>query len=321
MAAHFLSPKMYDQEEIMSMNVIREETLATLLKTTQDYLCETVPQCVFIHGSAGSGKTFLLMQLKGRLSAQADVWYHDFFFDSPEILQDLCARIESKKISPRTIILADNFNRILDNSSERSALFRLRKLLSENNAPLLIASGRSVPDAVLHYNEAFYDFFKLMYLEPISKEECINTVKNMSPLPEQYLVDLEKMFNVVEETPLMIQLITNQILLGRYSFHDMSAGIIDAMAPYYEALISNLSPKCREILITLLIHGPGNLPSIRNLTGYSSGTISSYLQILMDKGFVMRKSSGARTGVYFVQDKLMEMWAKAYFETASLSLP
>lgn len=308
-AVQFLSPLMYSNSDILSMEVVRKDILSVLQQTVLEYVPGTVPQCVYLSGEAGSGKTFLLLQLKSRLDSHANIIYHDFRFDSPQTLRDFYTQIESGVIAPKSIILADNFDRIVEKTTGNDH-FYLRKLFSEVDAPLLIASGRSVPNAFIRYDGAFYGSFKLIYLESLSREQSISLAKSVSTLAAKYSGELDKVFNEIGGTPRRVLLITNELAHNRYTYDDIVAGVVDSMTPRYEDILERLAPTARDIFISLLLHGPSSLPQIREYTQLSSSITSAYLHMLMDKGLVIKKVAGARNGIYCVHDSLMSKWAE-----------
>lgn len=305
----FLSPLMYSNSDILSMEVIRKDIMSILQQTALEYVPGTVPQCIYLNGEAGSGKTFLLLQLKSHLGTETNIIYHDFRFDSPQTLRNFYTKIESGEIAPRSIILADNFDCIVDETTGNDH-FYLRKLFSEVDAPLLIASGRSVPNALIRYDGAFYDSFKLIYLEKLSREQSVDLAKSVSNLAEKYSGELSKVFDEIGGTPRQVLLITNELAHNRHKYDDIVAGVIDRMTPHYENILEKLAPTARDIFLTLLLHGPGTLPMIREYTQLPSSITSAYLHTLMNKGLVIKKVSGARKGIYCVQDSLMSKWAE-----------
>lgn len=305
----FLSPLMYSNRDILSMEVIRKDILSILQQTVLEYVPGTVPQCIYLSGEAGSGKTFLLLLLKSRLESKANIIYHDFRFNSPQTLRKFYTQIESGEIAPRSIILADNFDCIVEGTGGNDH-FYLRKLLSNVDAPLLIATGRSIPNTLIRYDGAFYGSFKLIYLESLSKEQSICLAKSVSNLAAKYSGELEKVFDEIGGTPRRVLLITNELAHNRNKYDDIVAGVVDRMTPRYEDILERLAPTARDIFMALLLHGPSSLPQIREYTQLPSSITSAYLHILMDKGLVIKKLAGARNGIYCVQDSLMSKWAE-----------
>jgi len=307
-----LSPLLSSRDDILSTEVIRKDIFSFLEQQILDDTPGTSSQCMYLHGENGSGKTFLLLQFYYRLNKRVKVLYHDFKFSTSRQLQDLCMQIESGTISQKAVILADNFDIIL-NSTENIDHFHLRRLLSVENAPLFVASGRTVPDSFTRYDYAFYGFFKLFYLERLSIECCLSLATSICKISEKCSEDLLKLYNLLPRTPLVVLMITNELIMGRRSYDEILAGLTDRMNAYYESLLARLTPMARDILIVLLLNGPCALPKLRAATNAPGGTISAYLHMLIERGLVTKSAADARKSVYTAQDILMTKWAEKRF--------
>ena len=68
----------------------------------------------------------------------------------------------------RPVLLIDNiglvFSRLRDNSNNKGQ-WALRKILSENGAPIFVSAGPTVTDDVINYDMPFYDFFHIQYTD------------------------------------------------------------------------------------------------------------------------------------------------------------
>ncbi|MDR1347681.1 MAG: hypothetical protein LBJ63_04510 [Prevotellaceae bacterium] len=72
------------------------------------------------------------------------------------------------------------FSRLDISSENKQEQWALRKLLSENGAPVIISGGITSTDYVAIYEMPFYDFFKIQYLKKLNYEEFVMLLNNLA---------------------------------------------------------------------------------------------------------------------------------------------
>jgi len=87
-----------------------------------------------------------------------------------DYLMNICC-----KLHRRPVLLIDNiglvFSRLDNNNENKTEQWALRKLLSENGAPIVIGGGVTLPDETNVYSMPFYDFFQTQHLYKLNYNE------------------------------------------------------------------------------------------------------------------------------------------------------
>lgn len=303
---------------------IHSNIYTEILKGIMSESAKSIPQCYYIVGYRGYGKTGLLRNLEKTLK-KADK-FCPLYVDCPispsfMIFETI---LKYNKTQGRLILLLDDAD-ILFKDMGRDDLFRLRSILYKEGAPIIVGTGVELSSLFTDYQAPFYDAFILYRLKELTDEVSISLFENMrnrshtarNNITHNLVLEL---LDEMGKTPESCRLLSN------VSSFDVARPIIlmEALEPlslYYREKLISLSPLQRKTLIYMLTkNNPVLLKDIREATGQSAGDISPQLKALSIKGLVTTNRQNIKKTEYSVADKVMRSWFKNCVMKESLQI-
>lgn len=293
---------------------IHSNIYTEILKGIMSESAKSIPQCYYIVGDKGYGKTGLLRNLEKTLK-KADKFYPKYI-DCPmsPSFMIIEAILKYNKTGSRLILLLDDAD-ILFKTMGRDDLFRLRSILYKDGAPIIVGTGVELSSLFTDYQAPFYDAFILYRLKELTDEVSINLFENMRSKSHTARNNIAhnlvlELLDEIGKTPESCRLLSN------VSSFNVARPIIlkEALEPlslYYREKIISLSPLQRKTLTYILSkNNPVLLKDIREATGQSAGDISPQLKALSIKGLITTTRQHIKKTEYSVADKLMTSWFK-----------
>ena len=247
-------------------------------------------------------------------------------------LQDVC-----RELSRRPVLLIDNiglvFSRLDSYKKNKQEQWALRRVLSENGAPIVVSAGITVTDDVINYNMPFYDFFKIQYLRRLSYDEFSELLVNLASVTnsdEKVLASIQansprqrSIFDLTGGSPRMT------VMLFRHIARGFSKDIIDDLeiladeaTPLYKAKFEEL-PEQQQIIIDAIAMNwdAVSFSKLSKTTRYAGNQLSPQLKRLTDEGWIetapadkkSRKALKDTEGVikgnaYFISERFFNIW-------------
>ena len=278
-----------------------------LIKSISSEKNGSVPQCHYIVGKKGFGKTALLKQINDFLNEGNK--YEPIYVDcllTPALSVDWMIARE-RKSSRRVVWLLDGMDLFVAGISEKEQ-FRFRAMIYEENAPVVIGTGKSLSEHFTSYGAPFYDTFSLHILKEMLPSTAAQFVaqerKGRGRLPEDVI---DSVLSEIGYTPFNCCLLAKvNVELSR---DNMMRELLQPLTNYYRMLIANFSVLQRRTIICLLSSDtPLLLKDIRSATNLSGGDLSPQLKSLSSKGIVTQKSLGVKKTGYSISDRAMSAW-------------
>ena len=279
-----------------------EELADSILSESEN----SIPQCHYIIGERGYGKTSLLQSIRNRLSR--DERYHIEYIScllSPELkVEDL----ENADSVHRMVWLLDDFDSFISVSSE-DALYKLRGIIYSEGGPIIIGTGGALTYGFTSYSSPLYDSFMLHTLNDLDTNtgiRLVSEIRGSSEIPDEELFN--EVFSIIGCTPESCSLLASIRQYGKSAKEIVS----DALGPldaYFKTIVSALTLPQRSIVVALLDFGnPALLRDIRTKTGMTSPEIMSILVMLSRKGIVDIIRGSARKTEYAIHEKQFSAW-------------
>jgi len=258
-------------------------------------------------GKKGYGKTALLKQINDFLNEGNK--YEPIYVDcllTPALSVDWMIARE-RESSRRVVWLLDGMDLFVAGISEKEQ-FRFRAMIYEENAPVVIGTGKSLSEHFTSYGAPFYDTFSLHILKEMLPSTATLFVaqerKGRGRLSEDVI---DSILSEIGYTPFNCCLLTK--VNAELSHDDMMRELLQPLTNYYRMLIANLSVLQRRTVICLLSSdSPLLLKDIRSATNLSGGDLSPQLKSLSSKGIVTQKSLGVKKTGYSISDRAMSAW-------------
>jgi tetratricopeptide (TPR) repeat protein len=197
---------------------------------------------------------------------------------------------------------------------------RLLKILKESSHFRLIGSATTYFESTHNSSDPFYNFFKIIRLEGLSKQESRDLLlklaeqKNQLPQINKIIEDhpkrLESLRRLTGGNPRIISYLF-QIFLDN---EDGKAIIdlyklLDNITPLYKAELDHLSPQQQKI-IDIIARNWDAVPTkeISAKTSIDSKQVSSILNLLEKNQVVERIPTTTKNNLYRLQDRLLNIW-------------
>jgi len=278
---------------------------------------DSIPQCCYVVGRSGYGKSYLLNQLSDRLKEcdAFNIIHTDCLlmpiFDTETFRQYINERTGEK----RNVVLLDNLDDWLGKWT-RTELFRLRSLLYEPHAPIVVGTGRTLPTQFSKYDEPFYDAFSLYTIGEMDKDcvmKLINGMREQQALPQlgnEMLSKVHALLSATSYTPSMCRLLSAVPSYER-SVNDILRTALMPLTAYYRAMIERMTPTQRVTWIALLSKGsPMLFSDLREMTRQSGGELSPQLLMFVKNGLLVSDKVSPKKTLYSIADPIMTAWYK-----------
>ena len=286
---------------------VHESLYNDLIKSISSEKNGSVPQCHYIVGKKGYGKTALLKQINDFLNEGNK--YEPIYVDcllTPALSVDWMIARERESYR-RVVWLLDGMDLFVAGISEKEQ-FRFRAMIYEENAPIVIGTGNSLSEHFTSYGAPFYDTFSLHILKEMLPSAAVLFVaqerKGRGRLSEDVI---DSILSEIGYTPFNCCLLAK--VNEELSHDDMMRELLQPLTNYYRMLIANLSVLQRRTVICLLSSdSPLLLKDIRSATNLAGGDLSPQLKSLSFRGLITQKSLGVKKTGYSISDRAMSAW-------------
>ena len=287
--------------------IVHESLYKVLIKSISSEKVGSVSQCHYIVGKKGYGKTALLKQINDFLNKGNK--YEPVYVDcllTPALSVDWMIARE-RESSRRVVWLLDGMDLFVAGISEKEQ-FRFRAMIYEENAPVVIGTGKSLSEHFTSYGAPFYDTFSLHILKEMLPSAAALFVAQERKGKERLSEDLiDSILSEIGYTPFNCCLLAK--VNAELSCDNMMRELLQPLTNYYRMLIANFSVLQRRTIICLLSSAtPLLLKDIRSATNLAGGDLSPQLKSLSSKGIVTQKSLGVKKTGYSISDRAMSAW-------------
>lgn len=270
---------------------------------------ERIPQPILIAGSRGSGKSTLLKEIISRLNDQGDK-DNVQFFDGKQFFcsNDIIKAIESNTASVkdgmhRRIAIIDDLDFFFKRSSFDDQ-YVLRDYLNDQSAPLIIATISEINDSLTDYDAPFFEGIRVVYIPPF--KPLLDSITAPSEKTKRLLNLLKYMPPVIRS----VKIATDIISLSDNMAEDLD-NLLDITAPSFRSKFESLPPNTQKILTALAnSDNPLTLSELRELTDLPSGTLSTYLRLLVQSDDIRKTEADRRGAPYEMRDPLFKLWLR-----------
>ena len=237
-----------------------------------------------------------------------------------KFLMDTC-----RNLHRRPVLLIDNidivFNGLDSGSKNKQEQWALRKLLSENGAPVIISGGTATTDDVVKYDMPFYDFFKIQYLKKLNYEEFIKLLNNLATVTNsntsvfttirQNTSRQKTLLELTGGSPRVTVMLFDQISKGfSTDINDDLNILVDAITPLYKAKFEELPQQQRTILDAIALNWDAiSLRKLAIATRMKNTQLSPQLKRLIDCGWIETTPAYKDKGnAYFMSERFFNIY-------------
>ncbi len=233
---------------------------------------------------------------------------------------DLVIDVLNKK-QRKIVLLFDNFGELfLDNLDEQES-HRFREILMNCPDIRIVAASAVVLESQNDYSEPFFDFFRVINLNGLSKTETFDLIRKLQEKSENKIYieanrarieTLAILTGGVIRTIIMLY----EILLNDNdgsAFKDLES-ILDRVTPLYKHRMEGLKPQQRRIMDVIAKNwdalGVKEISEKIRDRGMpvASKIISAQLQELERNNFIEKRRTSTKNNLYLVKERFFNIW-------------
>ena len=231
-----------------------------------------------------------------------------------------------QKYNRRLLLLVDNLNLILDSLTAPDQ-WALREKLQAENAPLMIACTPSHVPQLADRKGAFYDFFAMDDLKPMTPAEmgeCLTrlartrgepgarVLEDMRRYPERIRV-MHTLCGGNPRTLVLIYQVLETIVSSEPEEKDrmgqLLEGVLENATPLYKARTEELPQQQRRIIDAIALGwDPMHSSTISEKTGLAPSSLSPQLKRLLNDGFLRQVPLGPKRKGYQLAERFYNIW-------------
>ena len=226
-------------------------------------------------------------------------------------------KLNAKKL----IIFFDNFGELFLDNLEKKEQQRLREILMNCADFRIIGASAVVMDDLYDYSKPFFEFFKIINLEGLNKEETFKLIEKIQEKVEKQ-IDLEKQKAKIETLAILtggvirtVMLIYEVILTDEdgSALKDLES-VLDRITPLYKHRIEDLPKQQRKIIDIIAkkwdaISTKEIAENIReNGVPMQTKLISAQLQQLEKNNIIEKKQTNTKNHLYQLKERFFNIW-------------
>ena len=218
----------------------------------------------------------------------------------------------------KLVLFFDNFGEILEKFNDKEAL-RLREILMGETLIRIVGASSMMLESFYDYSKPFFEFFKIIKLNGLTKEEAFEFLKKIAENYEK--PDVSKMIEKHPERVETLRVLTEgvprtMILLFEIfadndngnSFKDLEI-VLDRVTPLYKHRMDDLSGIQQEMLDIIAKNWDGiEVSTIAEKTRMNSKSISSQLNVLSKNNVISKISTNTKNNIYILKERFFNIW-------------
>ncbi|QDK78481.1 ATP-binding protein [Spirosoma sp. KCTC 42546] len=233
-----------------------------------------------------------------------------------QAFQTLIAALQQQ--NKKLLLLIDNIGDLLkklDTQEEK----RLREILLTTPELRLIGATSVAIEQVHDYTKPFYEFFKVLYLEGLNRQEAIDLFLKLG---DTYHTEAVK--QLIERQPGRIEAIRRltggvirtmvllfEILVENDSgsvFRDLET-LLDRVTPLYKHRIDDLSAQQQKIVAALAqAWDAASTKEIAQIVRLESKAVSAQLTQLINNGVIEKQETPTKNHLYRLEERFFNIW-------------
>ena len=233
-------------------------------------------------------------------------------------LIDICCDLHR-----RPVLLIDNigliFGRLDSGKKNKTEQWTLRKLLSENGAPIVVSGGVTLIDNVNNYGMPFYDFFQIQQLYKLDYEEFKKLLSNLATITNRGITIFDSindsrhksLLELTGGSPRLTVMLFEQIAKGFSSdINDDLEKLADSITPFYKARFEELPSQQQIIIDAIALNWDAiSLKELSTATRIQNNQLSPQLKRLVDDGWLETTPAYKTKGnAYFISERFFNIY-------------
>jgi len=222
--------------------------------------------------------------------------------------------LKSKK--KKLLLLMDNIDELLGKLKEKEQR-QFREILLTSSSFIIVGGSTKMLEQHYKYKEPFYEFFKILKLQGLNKEESLEFLRAIGKGEQKKQIE-----RVIKNTPQRIETLrrltagvprTLVMLFDIFLDEDGNAfddllKILDEATPLYKHRMDDLPPVLQDIVHVIAINWDGIFTKeIAKKTRLESKVVSAQLKQL-EKYDIVESESVGKNKIYKIQERFFNIW-------------
>jgi Flp pilus assembly protein TadD/replication-associated recombination protein RarA len=229
------------------------------------------------------------------------------------------------KTGKRLLLLLDNIHMILNSFSEEDQS-RLRSIVMSQDLFMIVGSAPTLFEAVFHYEAPFYNFFEVIWLKEITRDEVEELLKKRLEHDKRTEI-LEKFDEYRPRIRAIVHLTGGnpRLILSLYQIFTQGEiveverallRLLDELTPYFQDRMKDLSEQQRKIIEAMaLMEGPSPPTEIAHAAHLPVNVVTAQLKRLEKLNYVRsEREKGKREVLYNISEQLFRLWRQMRVE-------
>ena len=222
-----------------------------------------------------------------------------------------------KAKNKKLLLLIDNIDELLGKLKEKEQR-RLREILLTSSTLKIVGGSTKMLEQHFDYGKPFYEFFKIIKLIGLNKQECFDFLASMGDEQQK-----KKIAHIIKNTPERIETLRRltggvprtMVMLfdifvddGGNAFDDLLK-ILDDATPLYKHRMDDLPETLQDITHTIAMNWDGiGTKEIAKKTRLESKTVSAQLKQLETKYGIVESISVGKNKIYKIEERFFNIW-------------
>lgn len=247
--------------------------------------------------------------------------FRDYKHDMKQFSKKLHGLIidQLKKNKKQLILLLDNIDRILSLGNQQDEASLLRELLINYKEIKIIGGSTVMSEHFWKYDQAFYQFFSIKTLEPLTNPEIkelfyhwsvVRNLPEIKDIIEKHPGKLQSIRMLTDGMPrtmlLFVDMLLNQSTKDGYQFLQY---IVDKATPIYQERLALISEAQKKVFSELAFFW--DAASVEDLIpkcNMEGKLISALLKQMTDGKYVEKIKGSTKNNLYRVEERFFNLW-------------
>jgi tetratricopeptide (TPR) repeat protein len=209
----------------------------------------------------------------------------------------------------RLVLVVENLNMLFGGQIGDEDAWVLRHTLMNEPRIMLIGTATSRFRVMDEYNQALYELFRIMELEPLADEDAhaVWTAATGQAVPRHQLRPIQILTG---GNPRLIRILSEFAAKTSFrSLMDDLTRLVDEHTEYFKHHLDNLAPQERKVFVVLAdLWDPSTARQVAEAARLDVNAASAQLKRLVDRGAVTMPKKRGRTQFYQVAERMYNIY-------------
>ena len=295
-------------------------------QTLSDYRKEGIVPVIFSEEQYSIRTLYKLWEqiarfLEDNESSYLGIWYEMQNIQDVQYYEEKCFELLQRAVRKnkhRLLLLIDNFGMMVDKFTKQEQQ-RFREILITFHELKIVGGSAVVLESFYKYDKPFFDFFKIIQLEPLTSKEVKtlllklgekHNVKHIKDIIRNQPGRIDSMRILTGGVPRTMVLLFNIFLDSDHgsSIEDLKK-LLDQVTPLYKHRMDELPPQQQEIVDKLALNWDGmGVSELVKKTRMESKVLSAQLNNLVKSGVVYSQKSSGKNKFYQLDERFFNIW-------------